>query len=91
MIRLQSRVLDTKIFNFSLGWKTHLKRKEINTNILESNHMKNIVSVVLKAVGLAMGVVVIVLSILGTLTSETGFILLGIGMAALGLATLQKE
>lgn len=53
--------------------------------------MKNIVSVVLKAVGLAMGVVVIVLSILGTLTPETGFILLGIGMAALGLATLQKE
>ena len=52
--------------------------------------MKNIVSVVLKAVGLAMGVVVVVLSILGTLTPETGFTLLGIGMAALGLDALQK-
>jgi hypothetical protein len=53
--------------------------------------MKNIVSVVLKAVGLAMGVVVIVLNILGTLTPETAFFLLGIGLAALGLEALQKE
>lgn len=52
---------------------------------------KRIMSIALKAIALAMGVAVIVLSILGTLTAEAAFPLLGIGLAALALEALQKE
>jgi len=42
------------------------------------------------AIALAMGIAVIVLSILNTLTVSTGMILIGFGLAVLGLAGLQK-
>ncbi len=51
---------------------------------------KNIVSITLKGLALAMGVAVIVLSILGTLMPATGVNLLGIGLAALAFEALQK-
>ncbi len=46
---------------------------------------------VLKAVALAMGVVVIVLGVLGTLEMQTAVTLLAIGLAALALNALQDE
>lgn len=52
---------------------------------------KNIVSVALKGVALAMGVAVIVLNTLGTLTVNTAVTLLSIGLTALAIAALQKE
>ncbi len=52
---------------------------------------KNIVSTALKAIALALGVAVIVMNILGTLTPANGVNMLGIGLAALALAALQKE
>ncbi len=51
---------------------------------------KDIVSIALKGIALAMGVAVIVLSILGTLNAGNGINLLGIGMAALSLAAFQR-
>jgi len=53
--------------------------------------MNKTVSIVLKAVGMAMGVAVIVLSMLSAATPETYTSLLGIGLFALGAAALQKE
>ena len=50
-----------------------------------------IVALVLKAVGMAMGVAVVVLSILKAVPAETNITLLGLGVFALGLALLQKE
>ena len=50
---------------------------------------RSIVGLVLKAVGLAMGVVVIVLSVLGAADMSTHVLLLAIGLAALGLDALQ--
>jgi len=50
-----------------------------------------IVQLVLKAVGMAMGVASVVLSILGTVPVQTNVILLGIGVFALGLAALDQE
>ncbi|HJX38403.1 MAG TPA: hypothetical protein VJ714_07380 [Anaerolineae bacterium] len=50
-----------------------------------------IVQLVLKAVGTAMGVASVVLSILGTVPVQTNVILLGIGVFALGLAALDQE
>ena len=50
-----------------------------------------IVQLVLKAVGMAMGVASVVLSVLGTVPAETNVMLLGIGVFALGLAALDRE
>jgi len=44
-----------------------------------------------RAVALAMGVAVIVMSVIGTVTPDTAVILLGIGLAALGLDALHDS
>ena len=48
-----------------------------------------IITLVLKAVALAMAVVVIVLGVLGTLEMQTAVTLLAIGLAALAINALQ--
>lgn len=52
---------------------------------------KNLVKTVFNGVALAMGVAVVVLSIVNPLTLTGATPLLGIGVAALGIAGLQKE
>jgi hypothetical protein len=52
---------------------------------------QEIVQLVLKGVGLAMGVASVVLSILRTTPVETNVMLLGIGLFALGLAALNQN
>jgi hypothetical protein len=51
---------------------------------------KNIVSTSLKGIAVAMGVAVIVLNILGTVTVNTAITLLSIGLTALAIESLQK-
>ena len=51
---------------------------------------KNLFEIICKAVALGMGVCVIVLSILGNLSVNTGVLLLGIGLTALALSGLEK-
>lgn len=51
---------------------------------------QHIVQFVLKAVGMAMGVASVVLSILRVVPVETNVMLLGIGVFALGLAALDR-
>jgi hypothetical protein len=51
---------------------------------------KHVVTTVLKAVAVAMGIAVIVTSILGVLTSQTADTMLGIGLFVLAITTLQK-
>jgi len=50
-----------------------------------------IVQLVLKAVGMAMGVASVVLSVLKAAPMETIVLLLGIGVFALGLAALDRD
>jgi hypothetical protein len=52
---------------------------------------KQIISTALKGIAVAMGVAVIVLNTLGTLTNETAITLLSIGLTALAISALQKE
>ena len=52
---------------------------------------KNLLDTIFKALALGMGVAVIVLNTLGSLSVDTAVTLLGIGVAALGIAGLQKE
>ena len=52
---------------------------------------QQIVQLVLKGVGMAMGVCSVVLSILRAAPVETNVMLLGIGVFALGLAALNQD
>lgn len=51
---------------------------------------KNVLDTALKAVALGMGVAVIVLNTLSSLTVENGVAFLGIGLTCLAIAALQK-
>ena len=58
---------------------------------MEKKSVREIVSVIFKAVTLAMGVAVVVLSCLGSLEVQTAVILLGLGIACAGAALLAKQ
>ena len=50
-----------------------------------------LVNIILKAVPVAMGVAVIVTSLLGELDTKSGFIMLGIGIACIGMNSLKNK
>ncbi len=52
--------------------------------------MKQTVRTIFKAIAIAMGIAVVVLSMLNTLPPSTGLLLLGLGIAGLGIASLQN-
>ena len=58
---------------------------------MENNSIRKIISVIFKAVTLAMGVAVVVLSCMGSLDAQTAVTLLGIGLACAGVAMLEKR
>ena len=58
---------------------------------MEKKSIREIVSVIFKAVTLAMGAAVVVLSCLGNLESQTAVTLLGLGLACAGAAMLAKQ
>ena len=58
---------------------------------MEKKSIREIISTILKAVALAMGVAVVVLSRLGSLDVYTAVTLLGIGLACAGVAMLEKR
>ena len=58
---------------------------------MEKKSIREIVSVIFKAVTLAMGVAVVVLSCLGNLESQTAVTMLGLGLACAGAAMLAKQ
>ena len=58
---------------------------------MEKKSFREITTVVFKAVTLAMGVAVVVLSCLGALEVQTAVTLLGIGLACAGAAMLEKR
>ena len=63
--------------------------KEVSAT--EMKTIRKTVSVIFKAVTLAMGVAVVVLSCLGSLEVQTVVTLLGIGLACAGAAMLAKQ
>ena len=58
---------------------------------MEKQPIREIISVIFKAVTLAMGIAVVVLSCLGSLEPQTAVTLLGIGLACAGAAMLEKR
>jgi hypothetical protein len=51
---------------------------------------KNLLNTILNAVAVAMGIAVIVMNILDTLTTSAAISLLSLGLAAVAIAALQK-
>ena len=58
---------------------------------MDKKSVREIVNVVLRALTLAMGVAVVVLSRLGALKINTAVTLLGIGLACAGVALLNQK
>ena len=58
---------------------------------MENKSIREIISVIFKAVTLAMGVAVVVLSCMGSLDAQTAITLLGIGLVCAGAAMLAKR
>lgn len=58
---------------------------------MEKQSMKEIVSTVIKAIALAMGVAVVVLSCLGQMQANTSVVMLGMGLACAGIALLKRN
>lgn len=63
-------------------------RREEQGNTKDKSEISTLIPMVLRAVGLAMGVAVTVLSAIGKLETQSAFSMLGIGLAAIGTASL---
>ena len=58
---------------------------------MEPKSSREIASLIFRALALAMGVAVVVLSCLGNLEAQSAVTMLGIGLACAGAAMLEKE
>ena len=65
-------------------------KTETKENI-SKNKVEEIVDVALKGIGMAMGIVVTVLSILGELETQSAFTMLGIGLASVSISLLKDK
>ena len=58
---------------------------------MKQKAIREIASLIFRALALAMGVAVVVLSCLGNLETQSAVTMLGIGLACAGAAMLEKE
>ena len=58
---------------------------------MSKNKIDEIVDTVLKGLGVAMGIAVTVLSVLGELEANTAFVMLGIGLASISISQLKDK
>ena len=78
-----------EIFEISVDELMQIKT-ETKENI-GKNKVDEIVDVALKGIGMAMGIAVAVLSILGELETQSAFIMLGIGLASISASLLKDK
>ena len=67
---------------------------QIKTDTKENigkNKIDEIVDTALKGIGIAMGIAVTVLTVLGELDSKSAFIMLGIGLASVSVSLLKDK
>lgn len=76
-----------EIFGVSVEELIHAKAAPITRH----KGTGSFIDIVLKAVPIAMGVTVIVTSLLGALNVKSGFTMLGIGMACVGIYMLEQK
>lgn len=58
---------------------------------MSKNKIDEIVDTALKGIGIAMGIAVTVLSVLGELETNTAFVMLGIGLASISISLLKDK
>ena len=63
----------------------------VTDKAVSSKKPKEVMDILFKAVALAMGIAVIVLSVLDALPVESGITLLGIGMTCIGISLLNNK
>jgi hypothetical protein len=63
----------------------------MQTTSVSTKSVGEIITLVFKGVGMAMPVAAVVLNILGTASLQTQVLLLGIGVACLGIVALDSE
>lgn len=85
-----------KILNISSEELLHFQKQVSQTAVHDgaltlSQKINQMGNLVLKAVGMAMGVAVLVLSILGEIQLNSAITMLAIGLTCIGLVLLQKE
>ena len=78
-----------EIFEVSVDELMQVKT-ETKENI-GKNKVDEIIDTALKGIGIAMGIAVAVLSILGELETESAFIMLGIGLASISASLLKDK
>ena len=78
-----------EIFGVSVDELMQVKT-ETKENI-SKNKIDGIVDTILKGIGVAMGIAVTVLSVLGELEANTAFVMLGIGLASISISQLKDK
>ena len=78
-----------EVFGISVDELMQIKT-ETKENMSE-NKVDEIIDTVLKGIGIAMGIAVVVLSVLGELETNTAFIMLGIGLACISISLLKDK
>lgn len=76
-----------KVFDISVE---ELMSAKVN-NGTESKYNSSLISIILKAVPIAMGVAVTVTSLLGVLDTSSGICMLGIGLTCIGIDLLRSK
>ena len=78
-----------EIFGMSVDELMQIKTETVRAEDTQSPG--SIISLILKAVCIAMGIAVAVLSILGEMNADTAVTMLGIGVACAGISLLEKK
>lgn len=65
--------------------------KTVTKENISKNKIDGIVDTILKGIGVAMGIAVTVLSILGELEANVAFVMLGIGLASISISLLKDK
>lgn len=87
-IQKLAEVLEVSLENFiDIESEDNMKKEDLAIN----ENLKQVTKVIFKAISLAMGIAVVVLSILKELDISSGFIMLGIGLFSLALDSLRNN
>lgn len=87
-IQKLAEVLEVPLEDFiDIESEDNMKKEDLAVN----ENLKQVTKVIFKAISLAMGIAVVVLSILKELDISSGFIMLGIGLFSLALDSLRNN
>ena len=78
-----------EIFGMSVDELMQIKKETVSAE--EKTSVKDIAALIPKAVCLAMGIAVVVLTVLGQMGTRTAVIMLGVGVACAGISLLEKK